>query len=194
MSEEKQCSYCWIFKSIDNFNIKQKNSDWLSKKCKSCTKEYDKIRYEKNKDKIKDKCLSYRTTHKEYYYEYGKSYYEKYTYKFKEWAEKRKQLPWYKIAFKRNNHNRRARINNAYNDWSITKANLDRLFILQNYKCWYCWCDIDERNSHLDHINPLFLWGSHTLDNVHWTCPRCNLKKWYKSHEEFLQILKNGNT
>lgn len=62
----------------------------------------------------------------------------------------------------------------------------DLLFILQNkqgYRCAYCprriiW------NFHLDHRVPITGGGGHTLDNIQFTCPRCNLSKHTNDHPD----------
>ena len=42
--------------------------------------------------------------------------------------------------------------------------------------CYYCNCELDEKK-HLDHYIPLSKGGTHSIDNVVWSCASCNLKK-----------------
>lgn len=46
-----------------------------------------------------------------------------------------------------------------------------------NWKCPYCKRDIPWERMSLDHVVPLAAWGPHTIDNLMFTCRRCNLYK-----------------
>jgi len=81
---------------------------------------------------------------------------------------------------------RKKRIQEA-KDGTITKSFLDEMYRLQNQKCAYCGCDLNESGKHLDHIIPISKGGLHTTNNVHWTCPACNLSKGDKLEEEWLK-------
>ncbi len=59
--------------------------------------------------------------------------------------------------------------------YPLTKQ-LQELLQSQRYKCNNCGCDISEHH-HLDHHIPLSKGGSHSIDNVVFLCPTCNLKK-----------------
>jgi len=80
-------------------------------------------------------------------------------------------------------------------EWSTTRHNrktgrlpkgtVKNKIISQNYLCVYCKLDIKEKY-HVDHIVPLAKGGKHEPSNIQILCPSCNVKKWTKSHEEFL--------
>ncbi len=55
-------------------------------------------------------------------------------------------------------------------------AELEQLLMYQNYKCNNCGCDIT-KEKHLDHHIPLSKGGQHSICNVVWLCPKCNLIK-----------------
>lgn len=63
-------------------------------------------------------------------------------------------------------------------DGSITKESIDAMLIKQNYKCAICEKTITLRGErHLDHVVPISKGGGHVIENVQWTCSRCNVKK-----------------
>jgi len=57
----------------------------------------------------------------------------------------------------------------------LTKE-LQELLHIQEYKCNNCRCDITN-NHHLDHHIPLSKGGTHSISNVVFLCPTCNLTK-----------------
>lgn len=95
------------------------------------TKDY----YEKNRDILIEKSSKYFLDNREYLYEYKRKWYNDNLEKVTEYQRERYKTVDYKIKRKIRKHKRRAIEADAYNDGSITKDNLDRLFIIQNYKC-----------------------------------------------------------
>ena len=68
----------------------------------------------------------------------------------------------------------------ASNNGSISAKSLEELMLSQENKCYYCSCILDTtitRSVHLDHIIPLIHGGTHTIQNVVWSCQYCNLSK-----------------
>lgn len=70
---------------------------------------------------------------------------------------------------------RRLRIR-ATNNGTITAKKLKKMLEDQEYKCVECKKDITE-HKHLDHIKPLARGGKHTIRNVRYLCPKCNMAK-----------------
>ena len=54
----------------------------------------------------------------------------------------------------------------------------------QDARCAYCGELLDRY--HIDHKTPLARGGDNSKENLHLTCPRCNLIKGTMTHEEFL--------
>jgi len=74
---------------------------------------------------------------------------------------------------------RRERIYTTANN-TITPEELSELKAKQNNCCHYCGTTLNDsspRQVHLDHIIPLSKGGTHTIDNVVWSCAYCNLTK-----------------
>ena len=86
-------------------------------------------------------------------------------------------------------HARRAREIGAKGKY--TKADIDRLFVIQDGKCASAWC----RKSivteiHIDHVISLARDGSNDPINLQLLCPSCNRRKWAKHPITFAQ--ENG--
>ena len=68
----------------------------------------------------------------------------------------------------------------ATEDGTVTAQALQELRTKQNGKCYHCGelLDFSAKGAvHLDHYIPLSRGGTHTLGNVVWSCPTCNLQK-----------------
>ncbi len=128
-----------------------------------------KVYYKNNKERILEQDAKYRSEHKDAIAARMKKYYEIHKDEFVYRARERKKLV------------------RATKDGTITKATLDEMYEAQEHKCGYCGRDLDELGKHLDHILPLSKGGRHTINNVHWVCPKCNLEKNNKTEEEWLK-------
>jgi 5-methylcytosine-specific restriction endonuclease McrA len=69
-----------------------------------------------------------------------------------------------------------------------SKTALDRQFELQDGRCAYCAVILDA--FHIDHKLPIKRGGTNAIENLHFTCPRCNMRKGTMTHEEFLASKK----
>lgn len=63
----------------------------------------------------------------------------------------------------------------------------------QDYRCHYCGGDLKE-DYHLDHKMPLSRGGLDNRENLCAACPSCNTRKGKKTHEEFVQCIKEKVT
>lgn len=66
----------------------------------------------------------------------------------------------------------------------VPRGTVKRLLKEQENKCAYCDCELPPY--HLDHKLPISRGGNNDPENLHLTCPRCNLRKNAMTHEEFL--------
>lgn len=70
-------------------------------------------------------------------------------------------------------------------DANITIKDLRELEIKQGGICAYCKRGYGKRK-HLDHVIPLSRGGTHTINNVVYACEKCNLNKYTKTPEEWV--------
>jgi len=66
----------------------------------------------------------------------------------------------------------------------IPRGLVKRLLKEQDEQCAYCGREIPPY--HLDHKLPVARGGTNIPENLHLTCPRCNVRKHTMTHEEFL--------
>lgn len=220
MENTKRCPKCNKIKSIDAFYKNKSRKDGHSAWCKACDntnnkkyvqnnrehmREYERYEYyknhedhkrrrkeyvDKNKEKVKQKQKEYYQKNREQILEYSRLYNqankEKIRTRNKEYYESHKE----DFVFKARERKKKIK---ETKDGTITKESLNIMYETQLHKCAYCNSNLDELGKHLDHILPLVKGGIHTLSNVHWVCPRCNLSKNDKTEEEWFDILEKQN-
>lgn len=216
----KQCPKCGETKCIDEFYRNKSRKDGCSAWCKICDnmshkryvtnnrehmREYDKNDYYKNHEKHLQQRKESNERNKEKIKQARKEYYQQnrdeilardsqYSQQHKEQISVRNQKYYqlHKEEFLFKARERKKRIRDS-KDGTITKEALNNMYESQCHTCGYCNCDLDQFGKHLDHILPLSRGGRHTLSNVHWICPRCNLSKNDKTEEEWFDMLKRQN-
>ena len=93
---------------------------------------------------------------------------------------------------KRLRQQKRRGILKSASDNTITYDSCIKLLEKQNYKCTYCGCDLNEKGKHLEHKTPICRGGIHSIENIQFTCPKCNLNKGRMTHNEFLKEKKQN--
>lgn len=71
-----------------------------------------------------------------------------------------------------------------------TVYDVARLLESQKHLCVYCKTNV-KYGYHVDHITPLARGGSNGPENIQILCPRCNVRKRDKTHDEFIDFLRN---
>lgn len=67
----------------------------------------------------------------------------------------------------------------------VTGQQLYEIRRAQDSDCTYCGRNLNDLETHVDHITPRTKGGEHRPGNVHWTCRQCNIEKNDKTHETF---------
>ena len=197
---KKKCTGCFESKSIDEFKIDKKSNKPVAE-CKICEAKRNKEWREKNKERLQEqreerkgiksnqdkkyrknnleKCKTrekkYREENKEKVKKFKRAWREKNSDRIKKTVKEYMKSESGKEARKIADYKKRAlKISTA--DGTITKQSLQELLIKQNNKCHHCKCKLDE-TKHLDHYMPLSRGGIHSIENVVWSCPGCNMRK-----------------
>lgn len=179
---------CYRCKETLDFFMFYKNTSkksGLMDECIPCYKKYKSEHYQRNKEYIKNRSLEYYYNNREQVLQTVTNYYYnnkiEVTKKIKAY---RKTEKW-KIVNTAGQSKRLKRINGTDNG-SITTNSLVLLLHKQDGECAMCQklLDLTEKFSvHLDHIIPLCIGGEHKIENVQWTCAKCNLGKKKHTYE-----------
>jgi len=207
----KICYKCKNSLSVDNFHKQSRSPDGLSNICKNCKRIQDKEYRERNKEKLALKKKEYKEKNKEILAEKRKQKYrsaseEEIALRKKKKQEYLKNAPEHvkqckreydkkyfasergRNVLKNSLHKRRAQILSSC-DNTITLDALENLAKEQNYNCKWCNKPLNyelPKQIHLDHIVPLSKGGTHSINNVCWSCANCNFKKSSKLPDEFI--------
>lgn len=181
-----------------------KNKQWAINNVERIV-QYRKDYYNENKEYLNNVHKNYFKENKEHLLLLQKEYYNKnkenilekskeYRIKNKDKIQKRmidySKTVSYKISKRTSNHLRNTKIR-ATNDKTINKQSLIELMNRQNNRCYYCNTDLDitkKFSVHLDHFIPINKGGTHSIDNVVWSCKKCNLSKHSKYPDRLLLL------
>lgn len=204
---EKKCSKCGRVLDLSFFALKNGKPVSI---CKDCKSEYDKQRYLKIREKRIEQSLLYYINNKDKIAEYN--------IKNKERIKIRRHINYLKNIEKHKKHNfdyyhlhketvilnrkiwgkENSFLNKIYRKVATAKrrcrgeikaSDLKEMLKKQNNKCDYCGVELDEYNIQLDHIKPVSKGGDNSLDNLHFVCKNCNLRKYTREEEEFKKIM-----
>lgn len=219
----KKCGKCKIEKILEYFHKSKQSKDGLFIWCKDCVKKYNQSpkrkqyyrNYDKKPEVIEKKRRQNKLPERKQYRKNwrktikGKRLNKKYkqTQKYKNYMIKYNQRPKVKESkklWKQNNlekvkaqdHKRRAIMINAPGEW--TDKHINEMFIIQEGKCCFCKnifiptkrC---KKGYHIEHKIPLSRGGTNWPKNICLACPNCNHKKYMKTDEEFIKILREEN-
>lgn len=205
MDNVKICPQCGEAKSIEEFHVNNARKDGHTVYCKECIAANAREYYLRNKEKCKERYRKWKAENKERVRERDKKYREdnpdiefnkqkhyRETHKEKLYAKGKKYRYEHRDYFY-NKARERKLLKKGVSDGTVTLDAEQTLFELQNGKCDYCNCDLSIVGKHLDHIVPLSKGGIHTINNVHWVCPKCNLSKSDKTEDEWFDIMSKQN-
>lgn len=190
----KRCAKCKEWKSASEFYHTKRNPDGLHYWCKFCMKDSNKTWHQNNKEKHREHVRIWKDNNPEKAREMAKKASRKFYQDHKELvirqnkerslrnpektsARKKACLQaWSKLNPERINQycrDRRARSKNAegrvsYKDW---------ISLCEKYGNRCLSCERNDVKMTQDHVIPLKLGGSNTIDNIQPLCKSCNSKK-----------------
>lgn len=86
---------------------------------------------------------------------------------------------------------RRARLLNCPVNDNFTAADIRKTLLDQQGLCWNPYClKVIVNEYHVDHVFPVSRGGSNSKRNIQLLCPRCNLQKYDKTMEEFMEYYR----
>jgi len=202
--ETKICTKCKIEKPFTEYTKDVSNRDGLACWCKDCRK-IMKLEYRrKNIAKIKKHNSEYYQANKEHVMETCKKWSLGHPEKVK--ASRKKYKTINKEMLKELNHKyhiehptmvakfnamKQARRYNATGNFT-EKDYLQKLED-SGHRCYYCGRDLRELptiQNHHDHVIPLSIGGTNTIDNIVPCCGSCNASKSNRTPEEYAEYLE----
>ena len=194
-SETKQCPKCGEEKpaTSDFYSKNSQNADGLYSYCKVCVAKKDKIRYEANKEAIREQNRAYRKANKEAVSEYRKAYYEKNKDYFEAYNEAYYEANKEVILEQKKEYilTPKGRFNGIKKGAKRRNINFSLPFKLYESQLWgkpchYCGCDLEATGLDRKDSNK-----GYAPDNVVPCCWDCNTKKNTKPYEQFVAEIKN---
>lgn len=177
MTSAKVCNKCGASKQLSEYYKNATISDGYSKTCKACKKKYQSEWRKQNRENHRKYSREYYRTHSEERSEY-----------YKEWsglnaAKKREyDKTWRKSNPERmrqrrkiENGRRRARLQNAEGSYTVDEW----IEIKEKYgnSCLACGETEDNVKITPDHVVPLAIGGSNSIENIQPLCWSCNARK-----------------
>lgn len=148
---EKLCSRCKKMKSSEHFTRNKRLKSGLGSRCKECVSQIMKDERKAHPEKIKPDMRPWSSRTKRYS-EYRLENKEKFSEKCKKYRARKKNSP---IC-------------------DLTEAQWELIKSTYNFCCYYCG---KKTKLTQDHITPLSLGGTHSMDNIVPSCLSCNSRK-----------------
>jgi 5-methylcytosine-specific restriction endonuclease McrA len=179
----KRCTKCKENKSSTDFHRTKATKDGLHTRCKKCRLEhyrnkynsedkqkYNRLHYQKNKEKILEQKRIYHQTHREQILKVKLQYQRDNPTKVKEREQRRRARKLDRLGY--------------------VSPNIEEILLFQQQGvCYYCGAFVADGWYHWEHKTPLARGGYHTNDNLVLACPPCNFSKGARTEEEFKQCL-----
>jgi hypothetical protein len=192
----KKCWKCQETKPLAEFGSDKNRFDLKSPKCKPCVRLACAEYRINNPEKRKATCAKYRANNAEKCRESVNKWHAKDPVRAdgvrRAWADaNHEKVLAYKATWRAANYDKSSAIKASRSaaPGSHTGDDIKKLLILQRNKCAYCKSSL-KAGYHKDHIVPLKLLGTNSIENIQMLCPLCNLSKGSKHPIDYAN--KNG--
>ena len=171
---KKICNTCNEYKQETEFNKNKGSPDGFSYICRKCASTKNKKRYLNIQEELKNYSKKYRKNNYKIVLEKNVIYRHEHPDKARKYRDgwRFKNVE----TIRQHTRNRRAKLKNSFG--TITKQEWQDLLETYNYTCLKC-----KRNDvslSLDHVVPIVLGGTNTIDNAQPLCKSCNSSKGIK--------------
>ena len=205
----KTCTKCGDTKPLDGFGKDAHKSDGLCSHCKACKNAASKSWQSANTERVRENVRKWAKANRDHINELQRAWKKKHPDRGAVYQEKWRQLhpekasEWAKkhpermrAATRRWNErnpesaaiiNRNSKLMRKGVPGAHTKADIDRLLVLQRGKCAACAIQLSKAGYHRDHILPIALGGDNSAANIQLLCPTCNLQKNAKHPVDFMR-------
>lgn len=199
----KQCSSCGDTKPLDEFCARSDSLDGRRGSCRACLAAYKARQYQSNKARLRERLRKnsdyVNSRRRERYCANHEKNRDHKNAMNRKWyqdniEENRKRHSARQSALRRASpepyrsrvRNRRALLRASQGQH--TAADIHRLLLAANGKCYWCGDDFDD-DLEVDHVWPVALGGENHVGNLCLSCGDCNKKKGAKSPQEFAGVL-----
>lgn len=181
------CSSCEIELPLLEFAIRTDRGTYY-KICKICRREQRQRWKQSESGKLATLRYKRGEKHKAYRAAYEKT---ERRMEFRRRANRRRrQTPKGRLQARIHCAQRRARLAKA--SGTFTDQDWADILSEQDNNCAYCGYPFtDSLPPTMDHKTPISRGGAHDRSNIVASCKPCNSKKWTKTYEEYLQIIRN---
>lgn len=161
----KWCPRCQTWKLEEEFGKLKREPDGLYRWCRICVNENQNKNYSNDKERGAKRTRNWYANNKEKYKTYVKNMETK--------------NPGIIALYRRNAQAKRrhARV-------KLSFLELQFRWKEQDGRCEYCGICLEKtkdgknpRQAQVDHVHPISRGGSHTIDNIVWSCRKCNTSK-----------------
>lgn len=182
----KVCKRCHSWKPLDQYHPRKDGKFGRNARCKDCQNEYLRTLRDRDRDHYREQARGYYAADTEKHLAHGRSWKERNPDKIKAYSkqkyeanpeEMRRRSRQFRIdnaeLCREKDRQRRVRehgckVEMGLHEWEKIKKAF-------GYRCAYCGCKPEKLTQ--DHVIPLSMKGSHSIDNVVPACKTCNDKK-----------------
>lgn len=167
ITELKLCPRCNIEQQRTEFTKDKNRPDGLKVYCKTCCK----IERTENRDYHRSKSKEWRENNPERFKEKRDAWMQA-----NPQAENETRKKWMaenKLKVRQIKKKYKAR----RMTWEVGDVDYDEILARDGLVCHICGTDVELDDIHFDHVIPLAKGGAHSMDNIHVSHSRCNMKK-----------------
>lgn len=177
----KKCTCCGneFAATTEFFYVDKRGKYGLFARCKPCflAKSSESAKRHPRDRRAYNAAYGKRTwvKRKAWHMQQSRAWREKNREKRLQWEAEYRKTDRYRSKNRAYQNNRRVRVINA--EGVFTPEEFERILVAQNYRCFYCGCDLLDGAATVDHFIPISKGGSNWPSNLRGSCLTCNISK-----------------